>query len=48
MGKTYQIIEYGSFVRGKNIKGYTYLPNDIFDTLEEFILSNKNSRPLVS
>ena len=42
MGKTYQIIEYGSFVRGKNIKGYTYLPNDIFDTLEEFILSNKN------
>ena len=42
MGKTYQIIEYGSFVRGKSIKGYTYLPNDIFDTLEEFILSNKN------
>ena len=42
MGKTYQIIEYGSFARGKNIKGYTYLPNDIFDTLEEFILSNKN------
>ena len=42
MGKTYQIIEYGSFVRGKSIKGYTCLPNDIFDTLEEFILSNKN------
>ena len=42
MGKTYQIIEYGSFIRGKNITGFTYLPNDIFDTLEEFILLNKN------
>ena len=42
MKKTYQITEYSSFVRGKNITGYTYLPNYIFDILEEFILSNKN------
>ena len=42
MKKTYQITEYSSFIRGKNITGYTYLPNYIFDILEEFILSNKN------
>ena len=42
MKKTYQITEYSSFARGKNITGYTYLPNYIFDILEEFILSNKN------
>ena len=42
MKKTYQITEYSSFARGKNITGYTYLPNYIFGILEEFILSNKN------
>lgn len=40
MRKTYQIIEYGSFVRGKDILGYTSLPQDTFDALENFVLSN--------
>ncbi|MFG6378037.1 MAG: McrC family protein [Lachnospiraceae bacterium] len=43
MGNTYQIIEYGSFVRDKEVAGYTSLPQHTFDTLEKFILSN-NSR----
>lgn len=42
MRKTYQIIEYGSFVRGKDILGYTSLPQDTFDALENFILSNSS------
>ena len=42
MMATYQIIEYGSFVRGKDMTGYTSLPEDTFDTLENFILSNRS------
>ncbi len=40
MGKTYQITEYGSFTRDKGIAGYTSLPPDTFDALENFVLSN--------
>lgn len=40
MGKIYQIIEYGSFVRGKEVHGYTSLPQDTFDILENFVLTN--------
>lgn len=43
MGDAYQIIEYGSFVRDKEVAGYISLPWHIFDALEKFILSN-NSR----
>lgn len=42
MRKTYQIIEYGSFVRDKEVLGYTSLPQDTFDALENFVLSNNN------
>ena len=42
MRKIYQIIEYGSFVKVKNVKGYTYLPEGTFDALEDFVLSNNN------
>ena len=42
MRKTYQIIEYGSFVRGKSVNGYISLPDNTFDALEDFILSNNN------
>lgn len=42
MRKTYQIIEYGSFVRDKEVVGYTSLPQDTFDALENFVLSNSN------
>lgn len=42
MRKTYQITEYGSFVAGKKVEGYTTLPERTFDQLENFILSNKN------
>ena len=40
MRKTYQITEYGSFVRDKEIVGCTSLPQDTFDALENFVLSN--------
>ena len=40
MRKTYQIIEYGSFVRDKEVPGYTSLPKNTFDALENFILTN--------
>lgn len=42
MGKTYQVIEYGSFVREKEVDGYTSLPGTVFDALENFILSNSS------
>ena len=40
MRKTYQITEYGSFVRDKEVLGSTSLPPDTFDALENFVLSN--------
>ena len=40
MKKIYQIKEYGSFSKGREVKGYISLPNDTFDDLENFILSN--------
>ena len=42
MRKTYQIIEYGSFVRDKEVLGYTSLPQNTFDALENFILTNSS------
>lgn len=42
MRKTYQITEYGSFVRGKEVLGSTSLPLDTFDALENFVLSNSS------
>lgn len=42
MRRTYQIVEYGSFVREKEVAGYTSLPQNTFDALEDFILSNKS------
>ena len=42
MRKTYRITEYGSFVRDKVVEGYTTLPHDTFDALENFVLSNGN------
>ena len=42
MRKTYRITEYGSFVRDKAVDGYTTLPRDTFDALENFVLSNGN------
>ena len=42
MSKTiYQISEYGSFITGRQIEGYTTLPPTIFEQLENFILSSK-------
>ena len=44
MSKTiYQISEYGSFITGRQIEGYTTLPPTIFEQLENFILSSKNA-----
>ena len=41
MSKTiYQISEYGSFITGRQLEGYTTLPPAIFEQLENFILSN--------
>lgn len=40
MRKTYQVTEYGSFVRDKEVLGSTSLPPDTFDALENFVLSN--------
>lgn len=42
MRKTYQITEYGSFVRDKEVLGSTSLPPDTFDALENFVLSNSS------
>ena len=43
MSKTiYQISEYGSFITGRQLEGYTTLPPTIFEQLENFILSSKN------
>lgn len=42
MGKTYQITEYDSFSRDKEVFGYTSLPQDTFDALENFVLSNSS------
>lgn len=41
MSKTiYQISEYGSFITGRQVDGYTTLPPATFEQLENFILSN--------
>jgi len=42
MKKTYQIIEYGSFVAEKEIEGFVSLPQDTFNALESFVLSNRS------
>ena len=42
MRKTYQITEYGSFSRDKEVFGYTSLPQDTFDALENLVLSNSS------
>ena len=36
----YQITEYGSFIAGRQVNGYTTLPPATFEQLENFILSN--------
>ena len=38
----YQIIEHGSFIKDKEVDGYTTLPTATFDQIENFILYNKN------
>ena len=38
--KIYTITEYGSFTRDKDIVGYQKLPAKVFDSLENFVLSN--------
>lgn len=38
--KIYTITEYGSFTRDKDIAGYQKLPAKVFDSLENFVLSN--------
>ncbi len=44
MTKTiYQITEYGSFIAGRQVNGYTTLPPATFEQLENFILSNTTS-----
>lgn len=43
MRTTYQTTEYGSFVRDKEVLGYTSLPQDTFDALENFVLSNSTN-----
>lgn len=42
MGKTYQITEYGSFVRDREVQGCISLPQGTFDALESFILTNSS------
>lgn len=42
MGKTYQITEYGSFVREKEVQGCVTLPQRTFDALETFVLTNSS------
>ena len=43
MRKIYQITEYGSFVRDKEVLGSISLPINTFDTLENFVLSNRTN-----
>ena len=43
MRKPIQIKEYGSFVRDKEVDGYTSLPQGTFDALENFVLTNSTS-----
>lgn len=38
--QTYTITEYGSFARGKHLPNYVYLPDEVFDKLEQFVLEN--------
>ncbi len=42
MKEPYRITEYGSFITGKKIDGYTTLPASTFSALENFILQNKD------
>lgn len=42
MKPMYQIREYGSFITGKVIDGYTTLPPHTFQQLREFILTNRS------
>lgn len=42
MKKTYRITEYGSFITGREVVGYTSIPESTFEQLESFILSNRN------
>lgn len=42
MKKTYPITEYGSFVAEKEVEGFVSLPQDTFNALESFVLSNRN------
>ncbi|MGN0690200.1 MAG: McrC family protein [Oscillospiraceae bacterium] len=42
MKKPYTITEYGSFITGKEIDGYTTLPESAFSALENFILQNND------
>ncbi len=41
MKETYHITEYGAFITGKTIDGYTTLPASTFSALENFVLSNR-------
>lgn len=42
MKPVYQIKEYGSFITGKEIEGYTTLPPHTFEQLENFVLTNQS------
>lgn len=42
MKEPYRITEYGSFITGKTIDGYTTLPLSTFSALENFILQNND------
>ena len=42
MKEPYRITEYGSFITGKEIDGYTTLPASTFSALENFILQNND------
>jgi len=48
MKQPFTITEYGSFVCGKSVAGYTTLPERTFEALENFILSSqdKDTEPL--
>lgn len=41
MKEPYRITEYGTFITGKTIDGYTTLPSNTFSALENFVLSNQ-------
>ena len=43
MRRSYQTTEYGSFVRDKEVLGYTSLPQGTFDALENFVLTNSTN-----